>query len=580
MKQRRVVNTVEAARDGIQLIRLHRIFDASTLDEFNEALKLLIQRQCYHLVVDLEQVEFVSSAGWGALTSELGRLREQGGDLRIAAMAPEIHDVFLLLELDTFMDAYYSVDDAIRSFELDFDRNATDTEDESPAATESTMLEVDSGESAEQIDANSDTPFPPNDTAYSEGQLASDGSLQPDSDLADVQNSASEYRAFVSGQEPEYSAEYVADEYLSQPNVLPDDAEESASNTEIFDSKKIGEYDAGQWDSSTNTESPDNNDIWASEASESDSTQSVFDDNEYWAEVVTGKEISNLWHPAEAGQEPGLTGHVSGRYYDSEDNVEHNPEMISIDNYVADDSQLEEAVYDETSEVTEDGAYHNESEDAASYQPDGMPQHGDPEAVSEDDELAELELHDINDPWLWDEIDSLPEEDESFESEFVSQDIQADQDWEAFDRAFENAERSRIAGYIERPRSQEQNKTVAPAAVIKDHQWLRAEPSYAGKLTRDASQVAARYGAIGFHDDRAVVRDPTDQNAMPVAAGKAMLIQLIKENPHAGPEMLRKTLEEQLDVPLSVSKSTIYRWLKEENLNTKEQRVQFAESAV
>jgi anti-sigma B factor antagonist len=114
--ERRLVEAVEITESQIHLIRLKGIFDASTVNEFEKVVSYLLTRKFFKMVVDLGGVEFISSAGWGAFTAELRRVRENDGDIKLASMSPDVFDVFLLLELDRFISSYDTEEEAIRAF--------------------------------------------------------------------------------------------------------------------------------------------------------------------------------------------------------------------------------------------------------------------------------------------------------------------------------------------------------------------------------------------------------------------------------------------------------------------------------
>jgi anti-sigma B factor antagonist len=113
---RRLIEAVEVTDNQIHIIRLKNIFDTSTVDEFEKVIKYLVAKNLYKIVVDLSHVEFISSAGWGAFTAELRKIRQNQGDIKLACMNADVYDVFLLLELDSFISAHETVDEAILSF--------------------------------------------------------------------------------------------------------------------------------------------------------------------------------------------------------------------------------------------------------------------------------------------------------------------------------------------------------------------------------------------------------------------------------------------------------------------------------
>lgn len=112
----RLVDSVEVTENKVHIIHLKSVYDASTVEEFEQVLEYLISNSYYRFVIDLARVEFVSSAGWGVFVGELQKLRDNNGDIKLTGMSSEVHDVFLLLELDMFIKAYDTVDDALSDF--------------------------------------------------------------------------------------------------------------------------------------------------------------------------------------------------------------------------------------------------------------------------------------------------------------------------------------------------------------------------------------------------------------------------------------------------------------------------------
>jgi anti-sigma B factor antagonist len=68
------------------------------------------------VVVDLTGMEFIDSSGLGALVTSLKRLRQSGGDLRIAGVQEQARTVLRLTNLDQVLVPYASVADAVESW--------------------------------------------------------------------------------------------------------------------------------------------------------------------------------------------------------------------------------------------------------------------------------------------------------------------------------------------------------------------------------------------------------------------------------------------------------------------------------
>jgi anti-sigma B factor antagonist len=72
----------------------------------------------YHVVFDLQKLVYMSSAGWGVLIGEIKRFRENGGDIKLANMGPEIYEIYQMLEFYHIISEYPSIEDALKSFNV------------------------------------------------------------------------------------------------------------------------------------------------------------------------------------------------------------------------------------------------------------------------------------------------------------------------------------------------------------------------------------------------------------------------------------------------------------------------------
>jgi len=107
----------EAAQNrGVSVLRVSGYVDTTTSPDLERRLQSLLREKRYHLVVDLARVEYISSAGWGIFISEIREIREQGGDLKLAGMIPDVREVFDLLEFENILQSYPDADLAVASF--------------------------------------------------------------------------------------------------------------------------------------------------------------------------------------------------------------------------------------------------------------------------------------------------------------------------------------------------------------------------------------------------------------------------------------------------------------------------------
>ena len=100
----------------VSVISVKGYVDTTTSTDLEESLKRLLGKGRYDIVIDLGDVNYISSAGWGIFISEIKEIRENGGDLKLAAMIGDVYEVFELLEFQTILESFDTVEEAVGSF--------------------------------------------------------------------------------------------------------------------------------------------------------------------------------------------------------------------------------------------------------------------------------------------------------------------------------------------------------------------------------------------------------------------------------------------------------------------------------
>ena len=101
---------------NIALIKIGGHIDTTTSAEFEHCLNAVLKSNCYRIIIDLGNVDYVSSAGWGIFISEIKGIREKGGDLKLVRMTPDVYEIFELLEFHTILKAFNSLEEAMSAF--------------------------------------------------------------------------------------------------------------------------------------------------------------------------------------------------------------------------------------------------------------------------------------------------------------------------------------------------------------------------------------------------------------------------------------------------------------------------------
>ena len=112
------VSTAVAGQQGqISIIKVGGYIDTTTSSEVERALNSLLKQGRYKIIIDLGNVDYISSAGWGIFISEIKSIRENNGDLKLVSMIPDVYEIFELLEFHHILDVYDSNQEAAQKFE-------------------------------------------------------------------------------------------------------------------------------------------------------------------------------------------------------------------------------------------------------------------------------------------------------------------------------------------------------------------------------------------------------------------------------------------------------------------------------
>lgn len=100
----------------IAVIKVGGYIDTTTSAELEHALDGLLKGGTYDIIIDLGNVDYISSAGWGIFISEIKGIREKGGDLKLVRMIPDVYEVFELLEFHYILKAFDTIEEAVNDF--------------------------------------------------------------------------------------------------------------------------------------------------------------------------------------------------------------------------------------------------------------------------------------------------------------------------------------------------------------------------------------------------------------------------------------------------------------------------------
>ncbi len=101
---------------AVSVVAVSGRVDSSTAPDLENALKKLVDAEKTQIVLDLLNVEYMSSAGLRAMVSTLKSVKRVNGDLRVANPSPRVEEVLRLAGLTSIFAIYRSREEAVGSF--------------------------------------------------------------------------------------------------------------------------------------------------------------------------------------------------------------------------------------------------------------------------------------------------------------------------------------------------------------------------------------------------------------------------------------------------------------------------------
>lgn len=102
--------------EKVSVLNIQGFLDAHTAPDFESHLEKLIKGNKFNIIVNLDGLQYISSAGLGVFMGVIEDIRTNGGDLKICCAAPKVFKVFDLLGFPSLYEFYDSEEKAIQDF--------------------------------------------------------------------------------------------------------------------------------------------------------------------------------------------------------------------------------------------------------------------------------------------------------------------------------------------------------------------------------------------------------------------------------------------------------------------------------
>lgn len=102
---------------NVSVIDVKGYLDAHTAPQLENAFNQLIDKNNYKVVVNFDDLSYISSAGLGVFMAYVETMRENKGDIKFSNMQDSVYNIFDLLGFPMLYEFYKDEKEAVTKFE-------------------------------------------------------------------------------------------------------------------------------------------------------------------------------------------------------------------------------------------------------------------------------------------------------------------------------------------------------------------------------------------------------------------------------------------------------------------------------
>jgi len=102
--------------EKVSVVHLKGYLDAHTAPDFEKALQDLVDQERVQIVVNLAELNYISSAGLGVFMGFIEEIRKKKGDIKIAEPSEKVYRVFDLLGFPVLYEIFPSESEAVEKY--------------------------------------------------------------------------------------------------------------------------------------------------------------------------------------------------------------------------------------------------------------------------------------------------------------------------------------------------------------------------------------------------------------------------------------------------------------------------------
>lgn len=100
----------------IAVLRISGVIDSETVERFGEALEEVFLDGCYNIVLDIEGLSYINTAGLSIIADAYKKCSQNKGALKILRAAEAIRELLDVVRFTKIIEMYESEEEAVGSF--------------------------------------------------------------------------------------------------------------------------------------------------------------------------------------------------------------------------------------------------------------------------------------------------------------------------------------------------------------------------------------------------------------------------------------------------------------------------------
>jgi anti-sigma B factor antagonist len=101
---------------GVEIVKVKGFMDLLQVMHFEAYLDQLIQTNCIKIVLDFSELDYISSAGLGAIIGRIRDVRAKSGDIKIGGCSKPVKDILEVFGFSSVFSLTKTPEEAVSKF--------------------------------------------------------------------------------------------------------------------------------------------------------------------------------------------------------------------------------------------------------------------------------------------------------------------------------------------------------------------------------------------------------------------------------------------------------------------------------